>query len=327
LLHPYKHHYQKELTHRFERHEYGVSKENFYEILMIARRTSFTPSNIQSGFRNTGLIPVNRDIVISKIQALPLRSPIHNPTETNTSHPASNSIDPKPLNTFSVQQIDSLLVPQNRLEIERQELVALASLPRNDSTEWELKKIISNLAVSAKRGLTEVEEKERQIRNLKQQLAEIQKKRTGKRTRIPTSGKAWIDREDSERFFESQLAEKRNALQKKYDRVTNLVTLRSKKLAECTQKRKETEKLEEEGKLPKRRKTSATLLKKESRLRHQIFEANQTVEKLERHIQDLAFDGQARENLVEGPENKAGGEFDEELEDNLRQGAVCKTVA
>jgi len=130
---------------------------------MIARRASFTPSNIQSGFRNTGLIPVNRDIVISKIQALPHRSPIHNPTETNTSHPASNSIDPEPLNTFSVQQIDSLEVPQNRLEIERQELVALASLPRNDSTKWELKKIISNLAVSANRGLTEVEEKERQI--------------------------------------------------------------------------------------------------------------------------------------------------------------------
>jgi len=103
--------------------------------------------------------------------------------------------------------------------------VALASLPRNDSTEWGLKKIISNLAVSSNRGLTEVEEKERQNRNLKQHLAEIQKKRTGKRTRISTSGKAWIDREDIERFFESQSAEKRNAHQKKYYQATNLVTI------------------------------------------------------------------------------------------------------
>jgi len=288
---------------------------------MIVCRTSFTPSNIQSEFRSTGLIPVNRDIVISKIQALPPRSTIHNPTETNTSHPASNSIDPEPFNTFSVQQIDSLPVPQKRLQIERQELVALASLSRNDSTEWELKKIIRNLAVSANRGLTEVEKKERQIRNLKQQLAEIQKKRTGKRTRILTSGKAWIDQEDIERFFESQSAEKRKALQKKYDRATNLVILRSKKLAECKQKRKETEKLEEEGKLPKRRKTSTTLLEEESRLRYQKFEANQMVEKLERHLQDLAFDGQGRETLVGGPEDEAGEVFDEELEDNLGQGA------
>jgi len=68
--------------------------------------------------------------------------------------------------------------------------VALTSLRRNDSTEGELKKIISNLVSSSNRGLTEVEEKERQIRNLKQQLAEFQKKKTRKQTRILTSGKA-----------------------------------------------------------------------------------------------------------------------------------------
>jgi len=323
IFSPYKHQYQKELTRSFEKHEYGVSKENFSEILMIARRASFTPSNIQSGLRNTGLVSVNRNIVISKIQALPPRSPICNTTETNTSHTAfnSDSMHPELLNTFSVQQIDSLDVPQSRLEIQQQELVALASLRRNDSTEWGLKKIISNLAVSANRGLTEVEEKQRQIRNLKQQLAEIQKKWTGKRTRIPTSARAWIDQEDIESFFEARSAEKHDGLRKKYDRATNLVTLGTNKFAECIQKRKETEKLEEDGKLPKGRKTSTTLLEEESRLRHQIVEANQKVEKLERHLQDLAFDGDGSENLVGSPDEEAGNEFDEELEDNLRQGA------
>jgi len=77
---------------------------------MIARHASFTPSNIQSGFRNIRLVPVNRKILISKIQALPLRSPIYNPTETNTSHAASNPnpVNPEPLNTFSVEEINSL---------------------------------------------------------------------------------------------------------------------------------------------------------------------------------------------------------------------------
>jgi len=70
--------------------------------------------------------------------------------------------------------------------------VTLALLSRNNLTDWGQKKIISNLAISANRGLTEVEEKERQIRNIKQQLAEIQKKRTRKQTQIPTGGKARI---------------------------------------------------------------------------------------------------------------------------------------
>ncbi|RPA97056.1 CENP-B protein, partial [Choiromyces venosus 120613-1] len=71
IFSPYKDQYQKELTRRFEGHEYGMSKESFYEILMIARRASFTPSIIQSGFGNTGLVPINRNIVLLKIQALP----------------------------------------------------------------------------------------------------------------------------------------------------------------------------------------------------------------------------------------------------------------
>ncbi|RPA99930.1 hypothetical protein L873DRAFT_1604292, partial [Choiromyces venosus 120613-1] len=58
--------YQKELTCSFANHEYGISKENFYEILIVAHKVSFTKANIQSGFSNTGLVPVNRSIIISK---------------------------------------------------------------------------------------------------------------------------------------------------------------------------------------------------------------------------------------------------------------------
>ncbi|PWW73265.1 hypothetical protein C7212DRAFT_217366, partial [Tuber magnatum] len=43
----------------FKRYEYRVSKKNFYEIPMIARRAFFIPSNIQSRFRNPGLIPID----------------------------------------------------------------------------------------------------------------------------------------------------------------------------------------------------------------------------------------------------------------------------
>ena len=224
---------------------------------MIAGRASFTPSNIQSGFRNTGLVPVNRGLVIEKIQAVSHKSKTDNPSSTNSDHsiPHSGQPSPEPLSTFSIQQLDALQVPQNRVEIERQELIGLATLPRNNLTEWELKKILSNLALCANQGLTEIEEREQQIHNLKQQFVDTQNKRAAKRTRIPTSGKAWVDREDIAPSFESQSSKQCKAIEKKYHHATNLVDLRIKRLAECTRKRKETEKLEEEGKLPKRRRT------------------------------------------------------------------------
>jgi len=301
----YKHQYQKELTRRSERHEHGVSKENFYEILMIARRASFTRSNIQSGFRNTGLVPVDRTIILSKIQALPPKSPIICPNSTIPTQSDTNPPLPdlEPLSAFSTQQIDKLYVPQNRVEIERQELIALATLPTNDPIEWGLKKIVSNLSIAANRGLTEIEEKERQIKNLKQQLADIQHKRAANRTKIPTSGKAWIDRNDITRFFETQSTEERKSTQKKYHHATGLVAIRSKKLAECIEKRKETERLEEEGRLPKRRKTSSILREEESHLTRQISEAQQKVDKFQKHLQDLAFDvGMESDEFLRSPE-------------------------
>ncbi|RPA92450.1 hypothetical protein L873DRAFT_1817655, partial [Choiromyces venosus 120613-1] len=64
------------------------------------------------------------------------------PTSMNPSHSGSYSLPPLPesLSAFSAQQIDSLHVPQNRVEIEKQELIVLATLPTNDLLEWELKK-------------------------------------------------------------------------------------------------------------------------------------------------------------------------------------------
>jgi len=46
----YKHQYQRELTRRFERHEYGVLKQNFYEILRTACHASLIPPTSIAGF-------------------------------------------------------------------------------------------------------------------------------------------------------------------------------------------------------------------------------------------------------------------------------------
>src|ERR1700712_773957 len=97
----------------------------------------------------------------------------------------------------------------------------------------------------------------------------------------------------------------RESTQRKYQNATNLVSIRKQKLAECTRKRRDAEKLEEEGKLPKRRKTGATLLQEEGRLTEQISEAERKVRKFEKHLEDMA------QNVVE-PRPLAGSQEDDE---------------
>ncbi|RPA88681.1 hypothetical protein L873DRAFT_900845 [Choiromyces venosus 120613-1] len=154
---------------------------------------------------------------------------------------------------------------------------------------WGLKRVVSNIAVSASRALTVIDEKECQIQNLKKQLADTQQKKKINRSRIPTSGEAWIDRDDIVKFFELQTTKERKTSKRKYHNAANLVITRKQKLPDCTRKREEVEKLVEEGHLPKHRKTVTALLQKERQLTQQIVEAEQKLEKLEKHLEDSVW--------------------------------------
>ncbi|RPA95204.1 hypothetical protein L873DRAFT_1792395 [Choiromyces venosus 120613-1] len=184
-------------------------------------------------------------------------------------------------------EINKLQIPANKVEIEYQELIAYANLLTNDPVPWGLKQIISNIAIGAFRALTDVEAKEHCIQNLQSQLEEIKSKKTLNRSRIPTQGKPWIDREDIEKFFEFQTTEAQEAAKQKYHNATKLIVARKERLAECTRKRKDAERLEVGGKLPKQYKTGVKLLRKEGCLMEQILEAEQRVRKLKKHIEEL----------------------------------------
>jgi len=96
-----------------------------------------------------------------------------------------------------------------------------------------------------------------------------------------------------------------------------LVAVRSKKLAEYIEKRKETEKLEEEGRLPKRRKTSSILREEESHLTRLISEAQQKVDKFQKHLHDLAFDvGVESDVFLRSPEVESESVLGEERAEN-----------
>ena len=252
---------------------------------MAARRESFTTSNIYSGFWYTGLIPVDRSIILRKVEPSPTLPTVLDPTENSTMHASEHSPQalqsivesnpiPQPITDFTVQEIDDLQIPSTKLEIKRQESIIHATLPTNDPVPWGLKRIVSNLATCATRGLTNIEEKDHQIENLQQQLAETKAKKPVNQTRILAQGKPWINRDDIKTFFESQMTKAHRTAKRKYETAQQLSSTRKAKLANHTYKRKEVERLEEEGKLPKGRKPGATLLQEEDHLVQLIAEAD-----------------------------------------------------
>ncbi|RPA96296.1 hypothetical protein L873DRAFT_1845431 [Choiromyces venosus 120613-1] len=131
----------------------------------------------------------------------------------------------------------------------------------------------------------------------------------------------WIDWEEIGKFFESRTRDECETAKRKYSNATNLVEARKKRLAECTRKRKDAERLEEEGRLLKHRKTGAALLQEEGYLVQQISEAERKVKKFERHMEDLARTsdlGSCQERRVAV---QLGDEFNqEELEESALDG-------
>jgi len=56
-----------ELQQRFENHEVGVSKGNFYEIISNARLKALTSENIRSGFWSSGMIPSDGETILQQL--------------------------------------------------------------------------------------------------------------------------------------------------------------------------------------------------------------------------------------------------------------------
>ncbi|RPB02317.1 hypothetical protein L873DRAFT_1631412, partial [Choiromyces venosus 120613-1] len=64
----YKHAYRTELQERFESHDRGVGKHNFYQIISKVRPIALTPENIRSGFWYAGIIPSDGTIILDQLR-------------------------------------------------------------------------------------------------------------------------------------------------------------------------------------------------------------------------------------------------------------------
>ena len=123
-----------------------------------------------------------------------------------------------------------------------------------------------------------------------------------------------------------QSTEECKSTQKKYHHTISLAAIRSKKLVECIEKRKETEKLEEEGRLLKHRKTSTILREEESHLTRQISKAQEKVNKFQKHLQDLAFAvGAESDMFLRSPQVESTSVFGEERAENSgKEAELCR---
>ena len=135
--------------------------------------------------------------------------------------------------------------------------------------------------------MTDLEVKDQRILNLEKQLSDSKSQKVRNRTRIPTHSKAWVDREDIQDFFAEQVQSQRRTAEQKHQNLINLIAGRKERLVECQRKRKDAEKLEGEGRLPKRRKNEFQLKEEEAQLGKQINEAETRLRSLEIHIGDL----------------------------------------
>ena len=153
----YKHYYRKELRQRWARRVWGVGKDNFYQIISIAREKAFSEKNIRSAFWFTGHIPSDREIVLREI-----------PTSTNpaTSTPSTHSTSPSPistpppLNSQSIVDIALLTTPKTSDQLQYQHKMS-QSLPISSSPEsWKKEHLLLNIAHAAEHSMLRAEAQE-----------------------------------------------------------------------------------------------------------------------------------------------------------------------
>ena len=91
---PLKRAYSDILQEKYAKGERAVWKGNFYKLLNHAQQVAFTPENIYSGFRATGLCPVDFSIIRQKLRMSDSESPaayITSTVDSNSEHQAARS--------------------------------------------------------------------------------------------------------------------------------------------------------------------------------------------------------------------------------------------
>ena len=151
-----------ELQQRFENHEVGVSKGNFYEIISNARLKALTSENIRSGFWSSGMIPSDGETILQQLWDEQAAQERAKQTKPELSLVAQNQL----LHNIELTQVEQLRTQQNPAELENQAQLILDDIPPVSPRSWHRRHILENIINCAQYRMTENKLKDERIQTL-----------------------------------------------------------------------------------------------------------------------------------------------------------------
>ena len=145
---PLKHAYSDLLQAQYAKGERGVWKGNFYKLFDGAQKKAFTSANILSGFRHTGLWPVDFSIVEERMK---FESQNGTHWHHDPSHQPSAVTSPlRPLFSLSPTEVFQITTPRNPRNVHHlHQAITTEFSQTNQFEDWATRYAIEKLANSA----------------------------------------------------------------------------------------------------------------------------------------------------------------------------------
>lgn len=302
---PYKGGYSRELKDRSEANEYGVGKKNFASILEVARRQAFSPENIKSAFRSTGIWPPNRGKILAEIEQhtrargkelpcspgyTPLPHTANRPVAATAPIPLALSRHPPPtrLLDLDLEAVEALPIPQNPSELRtrREGLLQCMREVGVDNRTFRIQLEVKKFAQSAEKQMLEKAESDRRVAELEKENWELKepKRATRRGGPVPETGFLLGSREDFDRIAGEKQRQKLSEKREKVARTRAGVSSLQGRITETVRKKENAREMEEKNRLPKRWKSSAALSEEETTLHARLHSVRQDLINQEREL-------------------------------------------
>ncbi|RPB00258.1 DDE-domain-containing protein [Choiromyces venosus 120613-1] len=198
----YKHAYHTELQERFESHDRGVGKHNFYQIISKVWPIALTPENIRSGFRYAGIIPSDGTIILDQLRNE------QNAKDERISHNNTTISPTRKLSDLEISEVFNIHTPQKPHQLTNQVNTILQDMPPSSPSNWRRCPLMKRIIHCAEREMVDNSMKQQRIESLENELHDLCNKKKQSRKIIPDHGASFLSRDEIVEFFEQQEAEK-----------------------------------------------------------------------------------------------------------------------
>lgn len=303
IFSPYKTHYSQILQSCYSSRLRGVGKSNFYLLVHAARAKAFSSANIRSGFWHTGLIPIDRSIVIRKIPSprqIATTSSSNDLQSTTTVSEFTPKTPPlRPIDSYEAEEIFSISTPHKRRALYNISHTLLNGLLENDPSTWRRRHIAEKIVRAGEWAFIQSDQKEERIMELLQEIRQLKEKEPQHRTKIPIEGLVVTSREEIEDFWKKKQEKDKAQKEAKLQKVKAKSERLTKSLVEIQEKKRKAESMERENRLPKRWKSSAEHSKSEEKIREDLRNVERDIACAEIGVVDEEVESETEPGPVE----------------------------